>query len=59
MSSSSVGFQVSLIRFSSFGGQLPLFGDGAENRLFPFGYVAQLIVLLLDVALSGLRPARR
>ena len=29
-----------------FGSQFALFGDGAENCFFPFGYVAQLIVLL-------------
>jgi len=30
-------------------GEFSLFGDGAENSLFPFGYVAQLIMLLFDL----------
>ena len=32
--------------FLQFGSQFSLLVDGAENRFFPFGYVAQLIVLL-------------
>ena len=36
--------------FLQLGGEFSLFGDGAENSLFPFGYVAQLIMLLFDLS---------
>ena len=49
MSSSSVGFQGVVDTFLQFGSQFSLLVDGAENRFFPFGYVAQLIVLLFDL----------
>lgn len=31
------------------GGQFTLFGDSTENRFLAFGYIAQLIVSLLDL----------
>ena len=44
--------------FLQFGSQFALFGDGAENRFFPLGYVAQLIVLLFDLLyLHLIQPA--